>query len=358
MQLLPVRLGRKLDIKPDTILVYVGEGLIGDAFLRLPFAAALRNAFPDAVITWAFRTKGSVAGRRIAPLLGQFCDEFIFDLAVGDGLGEVLNPRPLQAQSWDLVIDTQRVVPRAALVSRIPHRRFVSVAGRYVLSDVKPLYRLGRPVTVRHHGRQLLSLLGLIETGSLDDSPPFVPAPIRVPDEATAWAAGLMRNQVRPIMIAPGAGGRQKCWPLEQVAELARSLTDADQAVAILLGPEEGEWRTQLGTAAPRAMFSLDAMPPEIARTEPYATMALAQHAAVTVAMDSGIGHMLASTSPRHVTLYGPTRAGGYDPAARDLRIVKSQDFGGNEMRQIPVAAVRDAILNAVASGRELASAA
>ena len=37
---------------PETILVYVGLDLMGDGLMKLPFVRALRNAFPDARITW------------------------------------------------------------------------------------------------------------------------------------------------------------------------------------------------------------------------------------------------------------------------------------------------------------------
>ena len=62
---------RAPEMAVDSILVYVGLDRVGDGVMKLPFVRALRNAFPDAEVTWlagqgesVYRTGVGAAGAR------------------------------------------------------------------------------------------------------------------------------------------------------------------------------------------------------------------------------------------------------------------------------------------------------
>ena len=59
---------------------------------------------------------------------------------------------------------------------------------------------------------------------------------------------------------------------------------------------------------------------------------------------DPGAGHTLAASGTPLVSLFGPTPAEKFAPGAPVLRIVRAQDFGGEEMDAIPEEAVGAAL--------------
>lgn len=89
-------------------------------------------------------------------------------------------------------------------------------------------------------------------------------------------------------------------------------------------------------------------MPADIA-AGPLYTLAIGQRVAAAVANDSGTGHLLAASGCAMVSLFGPSTAAKFAPAARHLEIIEAQRFGGSEMAAIPLAAVSDAVERALA---------
>jgi ADP-heptose:LPS heptosyltransferase len=76
----------------------------------------------------------------------------------------------------------------------------------------------------------------------------------------------------------------------------------------------------------------------------PLLTIAVAQRLVGGVANDSGTGHLIAAAGCPLVSLFGPTRAAKFAPAARRLEIVAAQEFGGDAMDAIPLHAVDEAL--------------
>ena len=119
----------------------------------------------------------------------------------------------------------------------------------------------------------------------------------------------------------------------------------------MLLGPAEQEWYAALQAALPHALFPLqDERIAAAIVASPLYTMALGQRLAVAVANDSGTGHLLAASGCAMVSLFGPSAAGKFAPAARRLEVVAAQRFGADEMTAIPLAAVTDAVERSLAA--------
>ena len=85
----------RLRMTPKTILVYVGLDRIGDSLIKLPFVRGLRDAFPDAHITWLAGKDTSVYADIMAPVVEGLLDEVIEKANVGLSPKELLR-RPLQ----------------------------------------------------------------------------------------------------------------------------------------------------------------------------------------------------------------------------------------------------------------------
>lgn len=332
---------------PESVLVYVGLDLVGDGLMKLPFVRALRNACPDARITWLAGKGRSAYSAALAPLVDGLIDEVVDDAGVGLDWGELRRPAlagtPLAGRRFDLVIDTQRRVKTTLLLRRIPHRMFVSGAAGFLLADRRPRRGYRRPAAMI---RQMLDLLEAA-TGR-----PAEPSVVRVADASSAAVADrLLAGRERLVGFAPGAGGRHKCWPLERFVELARRAAARGRTPVFLLGPGEAEWVGPARSALPDALLPLQDPGAGDLAGSPLLTIAVAARLDAAVANDSGGGHMLAAADTPLLSLFGPTPPAKFAPFVSRGAVLRAQDFGGIAMSAIPVDAVDAALENLLSSG-------
>jgi ADP-heptose:LPS heptosyltransferase len=323
------------------ILVYSGLELLGDGVMKLPFVRALRRCFPTARITWLAGKGKTVYAGTLAPLVSDCLDEVIEAAGIGSKASELLR-RPLRGRRFDLVIDTQRRVLTSLILRRIRTKSFVSGAADFLLSSPRPKRGTRKPPSMIG---QLFSLLELAAGRKV--------APVFDLVLAEAWRAqaeALLPAGPLYIGIAPGAGGAHKRWPRERFVALAGAQIAAGRIPVFLLGPDEADWRDALREAVPGALFPLQQMAPEAEAASPLLTLAVAQRLAAAVANDSGAGHLIAAAGCPLVSLFGPTRAQKFAPAARRLAIVEAQHFGASTMEAIPLDAVAAALERVLAS--------
>ncbi len=323
---------------PASVLVYVGLDRVGDGLLKLPFVRGLRHAFPAATITWVAGKETSVYASVMAPLVEGLLDEVIEHAAIGLHPAEFLR-RPLAGRRFDLVIDTQRIVWTSLSLWRVPHRTFVSPAARFLLSARRPPRGYRAPRSMQ---RQLLDLL---ELASGKTYPTPASLDIDLAPALFADAERLLPSGPVYVGIAPGSGGRPKCWPLENFVAVARAQAAGGRVPVFILGPKEADWMADLRASVPEARFPLQAQGVEAAHEfSPLFTIALTKQLAAALSNDSGAGHMLAVGGAPLVVLYGTTVAEKFMPMTRRLAILRAADFGGREMVAIPVEPVIEAV--------------
>ena len=139
------------------------------------------------------------------------------------------------------------------------------------------------------------------------------------------------------VLIHPGAGAREKCWPVERFVELARNLltrppgasetkrtqnSDARRwpdaccplpvpgclLPAFVVGPTELDWWGEACIEELAREFPVVVNPPL------EALAGLCAEAAAFVGNDSGPAHLAAAVGARVVGLFGPTRAAHFRP--------------------------------------------
>ena len=324
------------EFAPRSVLVYVGGDLVGDGVMKLPFLRALRGACPDARITWLSGKYKSAYAHELASLVDGLLDEVIEEAGF-DRVGQRLLHRSLPDRHFDLIIDTQRGVLASLALRRIRHDRFVSSAGNFLLSDARP------PRPYRRPGAMIRQMFDLLRLG-LGYEPG--PGPVlRIDDGPANAAASALPPGPVYVGFTPGAGGRQKCWPLENFAAAAAAQSAAGRVPVFILGPGEEDWITPLAEAVPEAIFpSSEADGGRgVSRSVPF-TIAVASRLSAAVANDSGGGHMIAAADVPLVSLFGPTLPEKFAPTAMRLTILRAQEFGGEDMSAIPVEAVTRAV--------------
>ena len=314
------------DKSPLRIAVYADLDLLGDALLKLPLLRALRQALPAAEIIWIAGKGPSAFAGPLAPLTEGLLDAVIEHCGTGAELRLALGPRPL-----DLLIDTQSTARTALALRRLGARRFVTAAA-WGLPGAPPQFA---PRAPHHLVHRLLALLKRA-IGSV----PQTATGLRLPADIEARAADLL--PIGPAYVAQvlGAGGRHKVWPEGRHIELAYALLAHGRTPVLILGPDEQGRHAPLAAALPGARFPLQ----QAGTAPPILTIALARRCRAAVAADCGGGHMMAAADIPLVSLFGPTDPGKFAPWAPVTRILRAQDFPGEGMLAIPVAAVQDAL--------------
>ncbi len=188
-------------------------------------------------------------------------------------------------------------------------------------------------------------LLDLLELASGKEFPSPQTLDLDLGQDLADAAAGLLPDGPVYIGFAPGSGGPPKCWPLENFISLAQRQAAQGRVPVFLLGPKEPGWQDQIKTAVPEALFPLQDEGVQAAYGfSPMLTIAISKRFAAAVSNDSGAGHMFAVGGRPVVILYGVTAPKKFQPMTDKLTIVRAQDFGGPEMRNIPVESVEKAL--------------
>lgn len=319
----------------QTVLIYSMGEVIGDGLIKLPFIAGLRAAFPDARISWCAAKGESVYAGPLKGVVAGYVDEVILTGANGAApLDSLPWRKPFAGRKFDLVIDTQENLRRSGVARRgaAPGEN----GGRFV-SAAHQARRKDWPVAVTDRLARLLAL-------ATDGQGAARPLALASPDALKAAEALLPAGPVY-VGLAPGAGGQDKRWPLENYLDLARRIAANGWRPVFLFGPDEGE------DAAVAAREVPQALQPERNRIDgftgvkgPLLVIALAGRLAAGVANDAGPGHMLAAGGAPLLSLQQDRRkAAKFRPAAQRLEMLVAEDYGSG-MGGLPVDVVWDAL--------------
>ena len=316
--------------QPKSVLVYVGLDRVGDGLLKLPFVRGLRQAFPDAHITWLAGKDTSVYASCLAPVVEGLLNEVIEHAGIGLHPYELLE-RPLDSRKFDLIIDTQKILWASFSLWRIPHKTFISPAGRFFLSSVKAPKGYKFPKSMQ---RQLLDLLEFA-SGQKFQTPKNLKLDLR--KNYRTDALELLPFGRNYVGFAPGSGGKPKCWDLKNFIRLAEAEVEQGRVPVFFLGPQEPKWMSSIKAQIPSALFPLQIKNNGF---DPLYTIALAERMSASVSNDSGVGHMIALGGNPLVSLFGPTVPEKFMPMGKNITTIEAKSFGGREMTFIPYDAV------------------
>ncbi len=314
-----------------SLAIYSGRELIGDGLQKLPVVRAARALFPDHRITW-LTSEETVFRGSLAPLVEGLLDEVRVCPALLSGRRAVFRAPPVE-DHFEILVDTQTSLWRSLALRRISHRLFITSAGRYLLSDRRPTSSLKR---TRHVAQRLLLLLELAAGREADVDA----VALTVPDDLAALAAELLPEGPSYLGLAPGAGRRVKCWPLERFIEVGQWHAARGGTPVFFVGPDEAEWLPRLRSALPQAVFPEQAMAERLPGFSPLRPIALGRRLGAALSNDSGVGNMLAACDVPLLTLFGPTDPEKFAPLTRHGSLLSAQAFGGIDMAAIPTAAV------------------
>jgi ADP-heptose:LPS heptosyltransferase len=315
-----------------SVLIFSHGELIGDGMMKLPFINALKDAFPGAEITWLSGVNTTIFATALAPIVEGKLANVVSQSRLGVSVLDVLCRRwrnILPRDYYDVIIDTEHQIIPTFLLKTIPHKKFISASMKWLWSDARPPLKQGevtykRPILLMH---RLMDLLNAATGRTI--SPVFG---MNVPDAMTELAKGLLPAG-KTILLAPGAGGRFKCWPFQNFVDLGNRLVADGFNVGYVLGPAETEWQSKLKEGVPNAFFPLQ----ETTEKSVYVTIALAKLVDVSVANDGGVGHIFASSDNHVISMWGPTDPKKSTPNGKNVHVMFAGDYGVAAMETLTV---------------------
>lgn len=320
----------------NSIGVLTGRDLVGDALIKLPFARALRQAWPNSEIHW-ITSEDSTA---FSTILRDATQNLIDKIHETPGWLATKNCQKISEPPphFDLILDTRNHWKEALLARKLPHKYFIAMALRHLLSDRHPSVFKKNP---KHLCDRLLQMVELA-TG-------YQPSPtgsLLVPQELNAIAEQLLPKGEIYIGLAPGCSTPYRMWPRERFIELAQGQIAQNRIPVFILGPQEVSDYEMLAKAVPKAKFPLqENLTWGTEQMTLNHTLAIAKFLTLGIANDSGPGHIMAAVDCPIISLFGPTTPLKAAPRASHVLSIRTQDFGNtHNMAVIPCDAVSIAI--------------
>lgn len=131
------------------------------------------------------------------------------------------------------------------------------------------------------------------------------------------------------VIIHPGSGSREKCWPLQRFVELARQLKQSDRTVRFVTGEVEQERWTQAD------LQTLAAVAPHRACTTYAQLLEEISTADLFIGNDSGPAHLAGIVGVPTITLFGPTDPANWKPLGCRVRVLRGQPLENLQVGEV-----------------------
>jgi lipopolysaccharide heptosyltransferase I len=301
---------------------------LGDVIHALPVARALRQALPEAELTWIVEAREYAILRdhpdldAVLPVDTRLWRRLIRRPAgmrqVWDKVGR-LRTRIRRAR-FDVAIDLQGLLKSGLLTAYTGAPVRIGFSASHCRERWNVLFtnrRVSPPDSATHIVERYLALLEPL--GIVTGKPEFrVPIPAQARRRMDDF---LGKEGVKPadrlVAINPGAGRPEKQWPVAHFRTLAeRLVTEAGARMLLVWGPDEAHMARQIGQELPGGS-ALTAPPTDLGELT-----ALLARSRLMIANDTGPLHLAAALGTPALGLFGPTRAdrnGPFGPRCRGL---------------------------------------
>jgi heptosyltransferase-3 len=281
-------------------ILVIRAGALGDGLLTLPALAALRARWPEAAITL-------VGPRSLLPFAAAagFTDR---GLAIEDEAGLALLGHGSLPSPHTGALAIVWLHNWQEVAARLRHAGWTTVLGSSSLPASDETEH------VADHLFRALEPLGI--------GPSRLCHPLAVPPVALQRAEAWWQEHGLPVgdvvALHPGSGGRRKCWPPEQYADLARRLLGDGYRVLLCLGPAETEaarrWEC-FGSGRAGCLLAAGLELPLLA--------GVLRRCAGFVGNDAGVTHLAAALGCATVAIFGPTASARWAPLGRRVRVLR-----------------------------------
>ena len=301
-------------------ILLIHPGALGDIILSLPAIELLRKRLPSASVTMA----GNVD--HLAPIITGYAERTFSISALPLHRLYARGPLPPEdARFWN---SFGRIVSWTGAENPEFARKLQEIHPDARVAAWRP-----KPGEPRHVSQLFALSLGLETSAEKKLEPAYIQLDSAASREGLQWLIQRGWNQKDPLIaLHPGAGSREKRWPLSRFISLAQKLVlQQKRKLLIVEGPAEPGLASQIGQKLPAGEF----IPAESVHLSVLA--AVIDRCSGFVGNDSGIAHLAAALKVPCVVLFGPTLPQHWAPLGEKVVILKdSSGCGGCASEDTP----------------------
>jgi lipopolysaccharide heptosyltransferase II len=299
---------RSWPIAPEEVqrILVIRPGGLGDAVLTYPMIHALRRGYSNAR-TDVLVEKRNSSVYEITDVVDEIhrYDAGVFDVR-----------RRLRNMQYDIIIDTEQYHHFSTIFANLLRPKYLcgfDTLGRRRFQT--------HSVPYSEETYEIDSFLGLAEAvlGSVYEFDPNRPF-IDVKPAAQFWAEETVKaaGQRPVVVVAPGASGFSRIWPLARYAELVRWLTSREYYVVLVGGQDGVDAARDIATD-----INSETVLNLTGKTSVAQSAAVLQQSRLSVSADTGVMHLAYAVGTPTVSIFGSGLHQKWGPPGRDHRIVR-----------------------------------
>ena len=308
------------------ILVFSNGEKIGDGLIKLPLLNEIKRRLPEYKIVWMTSRGRTVYNNQLKNIASKYIDQIIEKANLNPFFWQkISNIYNLRDLSFDYIFDTQKAVLRTFALKRIKCSVFISASASGFFSDKK--IQIKSKKIRKYYLEDLFDLLNLIKEDKVDRS-----FKIPIPHELENSLIKIFDNNKSYIGIAPGAGEKNKIWPLENFIKVANYFEKKSFKLVFFLVPQEKLIKVKLMNIIPEAILPEEKI---VEFSGPEVVMATTKFLSCALTNDSGVSHMLSTNYCPIIKLFGPKDSDKFTLASKSIHTISSKEYGSNNIEEI-----------------------
>ena len=320
------------------ILVFSNAEKIGDGIIKLPLLYEIKKRLPNYDLVWVTNSGSTVYNKELKNLASQYIDHIIEKVDLNPFFWKKISPTyNFENEYYEYIFDTQKAVYRTLALKRIKCDQFISSTANFLFSSKK--FESKQKVN-KYYLDGLLNLLDLIKCDRVNSN-------FKIGSQITQEKKlkKIFSFNKKYIGIAPGAGEKNKIWPLEKFIKVGKYFIEKNYKIVLYLGPEEIRIKDKLIKEFPKAIFAEDII-------QGYSNIEIVigstKFLTCALANDSGISHMLSTKHCPLIKLFGPKDSFKFTPINTYIKTISSTEFNSKNVSMIPIERVIGEINKAI----------
>ena len=317
------------------VLIFSNGEQIGDGILKLPIVYQLKDRFPNYEIHWMTDTIYTEYNQRLNKFTLNHIDKIWEKAKLSPFFWKkISNVYDLSNEEFDIIIDTQKAVPRTIALKRLKTKIFISSSANWFFSKFKPK-KLSKKR--KFYVKSIIEMLDLVS--NYEAKKEFA---IDIPQAITETLNKLFDPSKKYIGIAPGSNTPKRIWSFDNYLKVAKHYEKKNFNIVFFLGPEEQNLRKEIVNTIDKPLF-----PEEEVKNYPgiEVVMASTNYLDIAITNDGGTGQMLSTNMCPLLKICGPTSAVKFlNDQFTNINFIASQSFGGDDIDLI----TSDAVINEI----------
>jgi len=315
------------------ILVFSNGEKIGDGIIKLKLLYEIKDRLPDYKLYWLTNVGKTVYSNTLKFIASNYIDKIFDEADLNPFFWKKISKRyNLENEFFDYILDTQKSVIRTIALKRIKHKTFVSGSANGLFSTNKIKH-------IKKRKYYLNYILDLLDSITIKNTTKDFKIPISINLEELI--GNILKKDKNYIGIAPGAGEKNKIWPIENYIELCNYIERNNKIIVFFIGPDELHLKEKLKNLYPHSIFIEDHI---TGYQNIEIIMASTKYLQLAISNDSGVSHMLSTGYCPLIKLFGPKDSKKFTPENPNLFSISSTDFNSKNINKIPVSRVIEEI--------------